>query len=80
MHSPRDEHFEAIKWILIYHKGTPGRGLPFENHDHLQIEAYIDVDWAGNVMDRRSTLGYCTFVRGNLVSWKSKKTNGGSKE
>ena len=54
MHSPRDEHFEAIKWILIYHKGTPGRGLPFENHDHLQIEAYIDVDWACSVMDRRS--------------------------
>jgi hypothetical protein len=24
-------------------------------------------------MDRPSTLGYCTFVGGNLVTWRSKK-------
>lgn len=24
-------------------------------------------------MDRRSTIGYCTFVWGNLVTWRSKK-------
>ena len=24
-------------------------------------------------LDRRSTIGYCTFLRGNLVTWKSKK-------
>ena len=25
--------------------------------------------------DRRSTSGYCTFVGGNLVTWRSKKQN-----
>ena len=25
------------------------------------------------MIDRRSTSGYCTFVGGNLVSWRSKK-------
>ncbi|RVW54469.1 Retrovirus-related Pol polyprotein from transposon RE1 [Vitis vinifera] len=28
---------------------------------------------AGSVIDKRSTLGYCTFVGGNLVTWRSKK-------
>jgi hypothetical protein len=38
------------------------------------IVGYSDVDWAGSY-DRKSTTGYCTFVGGNLVTWKSKKQN-----
>jgi len=30
-------------------------------------------DWTGSLEDRRSTSRYCTFVGGNLVSWRSKK-------
>ncbi|PKA56139.1 putative mitochondrial protein [Apostasia shenzhenica] len=30
---------------------------------------------AGSVNDRKSTSGYCIFVGGNLVTWKSKKQN-----
>ncbi|KAA0052310.1 reverse transcriptase [Cucumis melo var. makuwa] len=37
------------------------------------IEAYTDSDWIGYVVDRKSTSGYCTFVWGNLVTWRSKK-------
>ncbi|RVW89842.1 putative mitochondrial protein [Vitis vinifera] len=35
----------------------------------------MDADWAGSVNNRRSTSGYCTFVWGNLVTWRSKKQN-----
>jgi len=28
----------------------------------IQVEAYTDADWAGNINDWRSTSGYCTFV------------------
>ena len=34
---------------------------------------YSDADWAGSPSDRCSTLRYCILVRGNLISWKSKK-------
>jgi hypothetical protein len=33
------------------------------------------VDWAGLLDEQRSTSGYCTFVGGNLVTWRSKKQN-----
>ncbi|RVW43806.1 Retrovirus-related Pol polyprotein from transposon RE1 [Vitis vinifera] len=73
MHSPNQGHFDATYRILRYLKGTPGKGLPYENQGHLQVGVFTDADWAGSVIDRRSTSGYCTFVGGNLVTWRSKK-------
>ncbi|KAE8666831.1 1-aminocyclopropane-1-carboxylate [Hibiscus syriacus] len=29
--------------------------------------------WGGELIDRRSVSGYCTYVWGNLVTWRSKK-------
>ena len=73
MHHPREEHLEAIYTILIYLKGTPRKGLLFRKTENRGIEVYIDVDWAGSAIDRKSTTSYCTFVWGNLVTWRSKK-------
>ncbi|GAV62543.1 hypothetical protein CFOL_v3_06066, partial [Cephalotus follicularis] len=56
-----------------YLKSAPGKGIWFSNHGHLRLEAFTDADWAGLRDDRRSTSGYCTFLRGNLVTWRSKK-------
>ena len=73
MHAPHEAHLDAAYRILRYLKSAPGKGLYFAKHDHLLVEAYSDADWAGSVTDRRSTSGYCTFVGGNLVTWRSKK-------
>ncbi|KAL5706521.1 Beta-galactosidase 8 [Ranunculus cassubicifolius] len=73
MHAPRTSHLIAAHRILRYLKSSPGRGLLFQKHDNLRVEAFTDDDWAGAQEDRRSTSGYCTFVGGNLVTWRSKK-------
>ncbi|XP_048443896.1 uncharacterized mitochondrial protein AtMg00810-like [Pyrus x bretschneideri] len=73
MHSPMMEHFNLVKKIIRYLKGSVGRGIIMKKNESTQITGYCDADWAGNYIDHKSTTGYCTFVGGNLVTWKSKK-------
>ncbi|RVW22780.1 Retrovirus-related Pol polyprotein from transposon RE1 [Vitis vinifera] len=73
LQSPCDSHWDAVIRILRYIKSTPGQGVLYENRGHTQVVGYTNVDWAGSPTDRRSTLGYCVFIGGNLISWKSKK-------
>ncbi|KAL0318213.1 UNVERIFIED_CONTAM: Retrovirus-related Pol polyprotein from transposon RE1 [Sesamum calycinum] len=73
MDKPRSVHWEAALKILKYIKTSPGRGLLFKRHGHVKIEAYSDADYVGSKDDRKSTSGYCTYVGGNLVTWRSKK-------
>ena len=62
MHSPCEEHLEAVYRILRYLKMTPGLGLHFKKHNNRDLEVYTDFSWAGELTDRRSTSGYCTYV------------------
>jgi hypothetical protein len=73
MHDPRSGHLEAAHRNLRYLKGSPGRGLLFKANVRLNIDGYCDADWASCLDDGRSTSGFCVFVGGNLVSWRSKK-------
>ncbi|XP_019162231.1 PREDICTED: uncharacterized protein LOC109158793 [Ipomoea nil] len=43
-------------------------GLWYSKDSGLSLVAYCDADWAGNIDDRKSTLGGCVFVGKNLVS------------
>ncbi|RVW60823.1 Retrovirus-related Pol polyprotein from transposon TNT 1-94 [Vitis vinifera] len=73
MNNPTEKHMTAVIRILRYLKMTLGKGLFFQRTTKKEIEIFSDVDWAGSVTDRRSTSGYCSFVWGNLVTWRSKK-------
>jgi hypothetical protein len=44
-----------------------------KNNTALTVTGYCDSDWGGDLVDRRSTTGYCVFVNDNLVSWNTKK-------
>ena len=73
MHSPTTAHLKIVHRILRYLKCSVGRGIMMKNNNHTTIVGYTNTDWAGNSIDRKSTTGFCTFVGGNLVTWKSKK-------
>ena len=75
MHSPKEVHLQATHRTLQYLKGTPRKGILFKRNGVLVLEAYTNADYVGSIVDRRSTSGYCTFLGGNLVIWKSKKQN-----
>jgi hypothetical protein len=72
-HASRQPHYAAIYCILRYLKGAPGRGLLYKPCAFLFVIGFSDADWASFRSDRQSTSGYCTFIGGNLVTWRSKK-------
>ena len=75
IHDPREIHQQAAYRILHYLKAHPGKRILFKKTSNIALEIYTDADFAGSPLDRQSTTGYYTFLRGNLVSWRSKKQN-----
>ncbi|RDX60103.1 Copia protein, partial [Mucuna pruriens] len=73
--APCVDHWAAVLCILRYIKKTPGQGLLYEDKGDIHISGYCDANWAGSPIDKRSTTGFCISIRGNVVSWKSKKQN-----
>ncbi|XP_072087332.1 uncharacterized mitochondrial protein AtMg00810-like [Arachis hypogaea] len=73
MHDPRERHLQAISMIIQYLKASPGKGLLLKKEGILSMKVYTDADYAGSIIDRRSTSGYCMFLGENLVTWRSDK-------
>ncbi|KAL0641218.1 hypothetical protein Bca4012_103077 [Brassica carinata] len=73
MQAPKVHHWKMVDRILRYLSGTSGQGVWMGCNGSTEVVGYCDADWAGDRVDRRSTTGYCTFIGGNLVTWKSKK-------
>lgn len=67
MHDPRETHFNLIKHILRYIKGTIHFGLLLYKSS-TDLIAYSDADWVGCPDTCKSTSGYCVFLGDNLVS------------
>ena len=72
MSEPYDIHIWAAHRILTYLKYMIGQGLLFTREGGLFVES-TNFDWAGSVVDRRSTLGYCTFLGVSLITWSKKQ-------
>jgi hypothetical protein len=66
MHNLTDTHVVALKCILRYLKGTANNNLMF-SIGNLEINAFFDADYVGNLDDRRSFDGFCVFLGSNSI-------------
>ena len=73
MQVPKEHHWGMVNRLLMYLNGSADQGVWMGCNGSTEVVGYCDADWAGDRADRRSTTGYCTFIGGNLVTWKSKK-------
>jgi len=73
--TPKESHLKAAKRILRYLKGTQNLVLFYRTGDSFDLIGYVDVDYAGFLIDRKSTSGMAPFLGSTLISWGTKKQN-----
>eukprot|EP00253_Pinus_taeda_P035538 PITA_35538 len=77
MSKPGKEHWTTMKWVFRYLCGTSDYGLCYQGRPgldrELDIYGFVDVDWAGDLDQRRSTSGYVFNLFGGAFSWMIKK-------
>jgi len=66
--TPWITHLDVVRCILRYIKHTLQCGFFYEAKSQLQVHGYMDVDWANNVSDRRSTSGFMFSFRSGAIS------------
>ncbi|KAK2967744.1 hypothetical protein RJ640_029701 [Escallonia rubra] len=70
---PKESHLSAVKRIFKYLSGTLNLGLWYPRNSSIDLVGFSDSDYAGCLVDRKSTSGTCQFLGDALVSWHSKK-------
>ncbi|KAL2622661.1 hypothetical protein R1flu_002866 [Riccia fluitans] len=71
--NPRKVHWETVKWILLYIKGTMGYGLLFDAHSYKAktLVGFVDSNYTQDLDTRRSTMGYVMTLGGGCITWRS---------
>ncbi|KAL6327081.1 hypothetical protein AAG906_013828 [Vitis piasezkii] len=64
-------YFMMVKWIMRYLQGTSKLKLTFGSGKPVLV-GYTNSDMAGDVDNRRFTLGYLMTFSGGVVSWQSR--------
>jgi ATP-binding cassette subfamily B (MDR/TAP) protein 1 len=71
MANPGKKHWEAVKGIMRYLKGTKDLCICF-GKQKASVVGFTDADYAGHADCRKSTSGYVFTFTGGAVSWISR--------
>lgn len=71
--TPKKSDLTIVKRIIYYLVKTISFGLWYIRSFALSLRRFLDANYVGNKVDRKSTSGFCQFLRNSLVSWNTKK-------
>ncbi|PNX96743.1 hypothetical protein L195_g019956 [Trifolium pratense] len=69
MERPTEIHLAAAKRVMRYLKGTMDLGVLYRRNGDLKLLGWSDSDYAGDLDDRKSTLGYVFMLGSSSISW-----------
>ena len=73
----RTDIFFAVNTLKHVHlmvaKGTVEYGLKYDANQKINLEGYVDSDWASSAMDRKRNSGCCFSMASGVISWFSRK-------
>lgn len=72
-HNPAKIHWQAVKRIMRYLKGTLNAKLVYRRDGNSELTGYCDADHAGDMDDGKSTTGYVFMLSDSAISWNSRK-------
>ncbi|XP_075074361.1 secreted RxLR effector protein 161-like [Nicotiana tabacum] len=73
--NPKESHLKVAKRILRYLKGTQDLVLYYPSGNNFDLIGYADTDYAGYLVDRKSTSGMAHFMGSCLISRGTRKQN-----
>ncbi len=66
---PSETHWKVVKMIFKYFKGTSMSRLFYDGKRSANLMGFVDVDWARDFDNRRSTSSHCFIIVGVVMSW-----------
>lgn len=74
--NPQKVHWNAVKRIFKYLKGTVEYGLMFESNNNItKLVSFTDADFCDDVTTRHSITGYIVKFGNSPIMWGSRKQN-----
>jgi hypothetical protein len=70
---PCKRDWKAVKDVMWYLKQSVHLKLKMSADSEIDLIGYVDADWAGDTVDRKSTSGYLFQLGGSSISWSSHK-------